>query len=490
MDPVTPGIPPAGFFLSLLTESFAVRAFLGSVVAAALAAGVMRGRWVRSPRGRRVVLLAPIAAAAAAAVASVLEAETYLPQLWVASAGGPSGQVLELLGELRVISNERGVDILLLAWAVVAFVLLARRVWGAVLTARLLGRATPVTRVHELQRIADRLSTAMDTRDIRVRLLDRCPGGALATGIRRPVVVVDPRLLRSLDAQEIEGLLAHEIAHVARRDTMVALAVGVFCDLTFFLPTVRLAGRWLRAEREESADEWASTHTRRPAALASGILKVWEGATPRMPALQACAAVPVAIPAPWGRAAARPQLSDGARTVAARVERLVAPPPRRSRIRSTVEVSVAALVIVAASAATLVVPQWIVNDLDAYSLAIGYVPPPAEPVESAAFSTFRALAPAGEVTGALHGYERTLRPQRAAAPERVSPCPCVENQAQWLSGRPARPLEATSTMAWRRTSNPSWDVDPGPNAVRARPLLTLHEAGPQVGFFVVGQHRP
>ena len=500
MDPVPPGIPPAGFFLSLLTESFAVRAFLGSVVAAGLAAGAMRGHWVRSPRARRLVLLAPVLAAGAAAAASLVEAETYLPQLWIASAGGPSGQVLELLGELRVISNEHGLDLLFLAWAVVATVLLARRVWGATLTARLVRRAAPVGRAHQLQRIAARLSAVMDTRDVRVRLLDGCPGGALATGIRRPVVVVDPALLQSLDAQEAEGLLAHEIAHVARRDTLLAVAVGVFSDLTFFLPTVHLAGRWLRSEREESADEWASEHTRRPAALASGILKVWERSRNqsapldllfgRPQPLQGCAAVPIAVPLPWRRAATVPQLSDGARIVAARVERLVAPPRRRSSVRSAVEISVAAAVIVAASAATLVVPPWIANDLHAYSLAIGYVPPPAEPVESPAFSTFRALAPVTDNTTTTHASERTWRVERSSAAERVSTCPCVETQAQWLSGTSASAPHAESSMAWRRTANPSWDVDPGPGAVRARPLLTLRDSGPQLGFFVVAQNQP
>ena len=489
MDPLPPGTPPAGYFLSLLTESFAVRAFFGSVIAAALSGAALRWHWVDTPRARRLAVLAPILASSAAAVASILEAETYLPKLWIASAGGATGQVLEMLGELRVISNARGVDVLFLAWALVVSVLLARRVWGAVLTRRLLRSARPVPVGGELQQAVDRLAATMGAPAVQVRQLQDCPGGALATGTRNPVVVVDPAFVAALDDHEVEGLLAHEVAHVARRDALLGLAVGIFCDVTFFLPTVHLVGRWLHREREESADEWASRSTRRPAALASGILKVWERATPRNAALQACGAVPAAAVLNR-RTISRPrnELSGGARTVAARVERLVTPAPARSAIRQALEVSVAATVIVAASVATLVVPRWIASDLNAYSLAFAYVPPPAEPVESPAFSTFRALAPVGGGAAALHGYERTLA--SAAPRERTSTCPCVETQAQWFAGVPAAVPEDNAEMVWRRTANPTWDVAPAPGSVQARPLLTLPEARPQLGFFVVAENRP
>ncbi|HVM20732.1 MAG TPA: M56 family metallopeptidase [Egibacteraceae bacterium] len=473
MGPASPPVAPAGFFLSLLTESFAVRALLGSVVAAALAAVALRRVWVRRPLTRRLVVLAPILAAAVAGVASVVEAESYLPQLWVTTANGASGQVLELLGELRVISSDRGVDVLVTAWAVAVLVLLSRRVWGVVATRRLLRLASPVPTAHELQRVVDGMAMAMGTRHVRLHLLADCPGGALTTGVRRPVVVLDPVLIQTLDAQELEGLLAHEIAHVARRDTLLGVVVGVFADLTFFLPTVHLATRWLNAEREESADELAAVHTRRPGALASSILKVWEGAVPRTQPLAACGAVAVAT---------------GARVVTGRVERLVSAPPVRSRGGRALESWVTAVVLVAALVGAVVVPPWIASELDTYSIAIGYVPPPADPVESAAFATFRALAPAPVAGGGLEGYPPSTRPSMAPASGNLSVgCPCVETQAQWLAGAPATVPKAPEGMAWQRSPMPAWASVAARDAVRARPLLTLTDAGPQVGFFVVAQ---
>ena len=489
MGPAPDGAASAGFFLSLLTESFAVRALLGSVVASSLGAIALHRRWVVAPRTRRLVVLAPIIAATAAAAASVVEAETYLPQLWITSSGGPSGQVLELLGELRVVSPDRGMNLLVVLWCLVLFVLLCRRLWGVAATRLLLHQAEPLDDHHPLQRTADQLAPTMRATRVRVHLLQDCPGGAFTTRTRRPVVVLDPVLVAALDEQESEGLIAHELAHVARRDTLLAAGVGIVCDVLFFLPTVRLVGRWLRREREESADELASLHTRRPAALASSILKVFEGASPAAASLAACSAVP-ALRGSRRRGHGGLQLSGGALVVAARVERLVAPPAVLSGARQALEILLAALVIVATSVATLVIPQWLATEMDAYSFAIGYVPPPAQPVESAAFSTFRALAPVATpaVEGA-RGFERAFaRPVRGE--EGSLGCPCVETQAQWLAGVPAELPGSNGTMSWRRSSNPTWDVEPPSGSVRARPLLTLPEAGPQVGFFVVGRTAP
>lgn len=488
MGPGPPtGEPASGFLLSLLTESFAVRALLGSLVAAGLTAAALHWRWVRGSAGR-VVILAPILAAAAAGVASVVEAEAYLPQLWVTSSGVPSGQVLELLGELRVVSD-RGVDLLVVAWLSVVLVLAARRIAGARATRALVRTAQPLSAGHQLRTIGDGLERSMRTGPVEIRLLPRCPGGALTTGVRRPVVLVDPELLTTLDTKEIEGLLAHELAHIARRDTLLATVVGVFSDLTFFLPPVHWTRRWLQREREEGADGLASAHTGRPAALASSILKVYHSAPAGRRTDAVCTAVPVVVRRRSWRL--RPQvLSHADQTVTMRIERLVSPVPARTVLRQICEIAVAVVVVLAASTVTLVVPRWIATELGTYSLAFGYVPPPIEPVESSAFATFRALAPTASPAQAppnLRGYERWMGIERPAQGSLGASCPCVESQAQWLAGVPATAPAGDQTMTWQRTAGPAWDVDLTPGSVQARPLLTLPETRPQVGFFVVAR---
>nr|WP_274387589.1 M56 family metallopeptidase [Salsipaludibacter albus] len=115
-----------------------------------------------------------------------------------------------------------------------------------------------------------------------------CPGGAAAVGIRRPVLLLDEALLAELDPAELEGVVAHELAHVARRDNLIALAFGIARDLTFFVPGGTWAVRHLLVERELAADQAAIGRTRRPGALAGGLMKVLDAGSDRV---EACAAL-------------------------------------------------------------------------------------------------------------------------------------------------------------------------------------------------------
>ena len=99
-------------------------------------------------------------------------------------------------------------------------------------------------------------------------VLPTCPGGALVVGTRQPVVLIGQDLLDRLDDAELEGVLAHELAHVRRRDNLVSAALGAARDLTFFVPGGGWAVRQLHRERELAADQVAVAATGRPGALA------------------------------------------------------------------------------------------------------------------------------------------------------------------------------------------------------------------------------
>jgi hypothetical protein len=103
---------PGGFLLSLATESFAVRALLGSLAAAGFAAVLVGAGLVRTRGARRLAVLAPVLTAAVAGVASI--GEVYLPQLWLATGTGAEGSLLDALGEQRGLVTERGIDALIL----------------------------------------------------------------------------------------------------------------------------------------------------------------------------------------------------------------------------------------------------------------------------------------------------------------------------------------------------------------------------------------
>lgn len=73
-------------------------------------------------------------------------------------------------------------------------------------------------------------------------------------GVGRPTVVLPAELLRRRQPGLIEAVLAHELAHVARRDDLWLLAEQGIEALWFFHPLVRAATRRLRAAREQACD--------------------------------------------------------------------------------------------------------------------------------------------------------------------------------------------------------------------------------------------
>lgn len=463
-----------GFLLSLVTESFAVRALLGSLAAAGLAALAVRYQVVRGRRARRLVVLAPVLVAATAALASLIDAEVYLPQLWVTSAttGEAANQFVDLFWDLRAIANDRPVDVLAIGYVSVAAVLLLRRAVGAAALRRSLRRAVRPAEEAGLASLVQRLADASGTRTPRVVLLEGCAGGAFTAGSRRPVIAVDPELLAQLDWRELEGLFAHEMAHIRRRDALLGIAVGVFRDLTFFLPPIYLVDRWLRVEQEESADELASAHTGRPGALASSILKVWETSRDRRSLPLTCAAT----------------ANSSVELISARVERLIERPPSLTRWRRRAETAVAAGVVAVGTGAALTMPGWVASAYDTNGLALGYVPVQASaPTESPAFATFRYLVSQSDSAEQLPAAPVSSTPADATG------CPCVETSAQLRAAEPATGQEPSTRMLWRRTGEDPWKLDslrPERSVHPARPVWTLRDSGPQVGLFVMGQSRP
>ncbi len=161
-----------------------------------------------------------------------------------------------------------------------------------------------------LHGIVDRLCVMADMPKPAVAIADTDLPNAFATGrsTNRAVVCVTTGLLRRLDAEELEGVLSHELAHVAHRDVLVmtvASFVGVLAGvltrswmwggllrrrgsdgngaIAFLLIMVVsvvvymvsfVLTRMLSRYRELSADRAGALLTGRPGALARALQKI------------------------------------------------------------------------------------------------------------------------------------------------------------------------------------------------------------------------
>jgi beta-lactamase regulating signal transducer with metallopeptidase domain len=93
-------------------------------------------------------------------------------------------------------------------------------------------------------------------------------------GLFRPEVCIPPRAERDLLDEEIEAMLAHEIAHARRRDPLLLALCRSAEVLLFFQPLLAIARRKLVEEIEILCDDRAARTTGDPAALASCLAEV------------------------------------------------------------------------------------------------------------------------------------------------------------------------------------------------------------------------
>jgi beta-lactamase regulating signal transducer with metallopeptidase domain len=106
----------------------------------------------------------------------------------------------------------------------------------------------------------------------------------VALGLARPVVLVPASLLAAMPEPYLEALLAHELAHLARRDYLAGILQGAVEVLCFHHPAVWFLSRRARALRELLADEAAAGALGEPRRLALA-LDALDDLQQRLPAL-------------------------------------------------------------------------------------------------------------------------------------------------------------------------------------------------------------
>lgn len=174
------------------------------------------------------------------------------------------------------------------------------------------GRIVTPQEAPELHGIVDRLCALADMPKPRVAIADTDVPNAFATG-RNPkhaVICATTGILRRLDTEELEGVLSHELSHVAHRDVAVmtfasflGMVAGLITRMAYYsglfggfddddreggaAPVIVIMlvsmlvyvlsfflTRALSRYRELSADRSGALLTGRPSALASALQKV------------------------------------------------------------------------------------------------------------------------------------------------------------------------------------------------------------------------
>ncbi len=97
---------------------------------------------------------------------------------------------------------------------------------------------------------------------------------AYSVGGSEGIIVVSKGLLAHLNGDEVETVLAHEIAHLKNNDAGLNTVIAVYRRVLFFDPLIRILEGTIYIEKEFSADELSARKTQKPLSLASALLKI------------------------------------------------------------------------------------------------------------------------------------------------------------------------------------------------------------------------
>lgn len=79
----------------------------------------------------------------------------------------------------------------------------------------------------------------------------------MIVGWFRPVIIIPLSLVNGLTSKEAEAVLAHEAAHILRRDFPVNLVQTLIETIFYYNPFVAMLSNWVRREREHCSDDRA-----------------------------------------------------------------------------------------------------------------------------------------------------------------------------------------------------------------------------------------
>lgn len=237
---------------------FLLSALLLAAVIGGLGAGLLR---LLRPGGRRSLALVVLAAPPAILALAITH---LVPRFWAACAPLADWDLVAavvLLGSLGAVAlGALGLSLMRLA-----------------LVERLL-RACPLAADPALVARLAVLAAPLGLTPPTLRVLRLDAPLAVTGGLRGPTIVLSTWLLQSLHAHELEAVLTHELAHLARRDHLSRWLGRLLRDATVYLPSGWYALRALEGDEELGADAVAVAVTRQPGAMASALGQVWRGA--------------------------------------------------------------------------------------------------------------------------------------------------------------------------------------------------------------------
>ncbi len=188
-------------------------------------------------------------------MAMVLAPAVQFLRFWQSDALIDDG-LLAAMGDLFLLDSSPVAAALVFIWLLGVSVLLVRHVGGLRAIAAM--ERGPYQLLPPLwrQRVDELRSSLGIARAVAVRISADVLT-PYAARLLRPVIWLPLSLLTRAPVEQLEALLAHELAHIARKDWLWNSVQRVVESLLFYHPAVWWLGRRIRQEREHACDDLA-----------------------------------------------------------------------------------------------------------------------------------------------------------------------------------------------------------------------------------------
>ncbi len=130
-------------------------------------------------------------------------------------------------------------------------------------------------RTKKIEYMIKNIAAKVDTKPPKLVLVKNYYPSPFVLGFFNPMLVLPQHLADNLNDDEMEALLAHEVAHMARWDNLYIWQAVLFRDIMFFNPVVQLVYTYLLKEKEKNCDDLAISITGKPVQFAEMLLKVY-----------------------------------------------------------------------------------------------------------------------------------------------------------------------------------------------------------------------
>ncbi|MEN6557323.1 MAG: M56 family metallopeptidase, partial [Thermoguttaceae bacterium] len=143
-----------------------------------------------------------------------------------------------------------------LLWAVGTAVELLRILWGYGVLVRFYRGLEQLLSAPEQRLLVHQAADAVGLRRLPPVFFSRAVSVPVSVGLFRPAVVLPHAMLCETDDRQLQAVLLHEIAHIARRDHWIGVGQRIATMLFWWNPLVRRVGDDLSDLREEICDNY------------------------------------------------------------------------------------------------------------------------------------------------------------------------------------------------------------------------------------------